>query len=155
MTEEAVANVLNALLAAEQQAIAPRLFESEVFVSGASVAEVRLAERLVAQSRSNQAALAGRILDLGGEPGPRCGNTTSGDLHYLEIHSVLPRVIADYSRLVNKYRLAVARVAGDTASAALVTRLTAVHEHELQSLTALTEAAPEQTAQPPLKPAAS
>jgi len=144
MTEEAVVAVLNALLAAEQQAIAPRLFESVVFVSDASIAEVRLAERLVAQSRSNQAALAGRILDLGGEPGPRCGNSASGDLHYLEVHSVLPRVIADYHRLMDKYRSGTARVSGDPASAALVARLTAIHEHELQSLTDLIEAAQKQ-----------
>ncbi len=147
MTDEAVVSVLNALLAAEQQAIAPRLFESGVFVSGASIAEVRLAERLVAQSRSNQSALAGLILELGGEPGPRCGNTMSADLHYLEVRSVLPRVITDYRRLLDKYRLAHARVSGDSASAALVSRLTAVHEHELQSLTAVAGAAP--------KPAAS
>ncbi len=144
MTDEAVVAVLNALLAVEQQAVAPRLFESDVFVSGASVDKVRLAERLVAQSRSNQSALAGLILELGGEPGPRCGNTMSGDLHYLEVHAVLPRVIADYGRLLDKYRLAAARVSGDSASASLVSRLTAVHEQELQSLTALAEAAPEQ-----------
>ncbi len=147
MTDEAVVAVLNALLAAEQQAIAPRLFESAVFVSGASIAEVRLAERLVAQSRSNQSALAGLILELGGEPGPRCGNSMSGDLHYLEVHSVLPRVIADYRRLLEKYRVADTRVGGESASAALVSRLTAIHDHELQSLTALAGAAP--------KPAAS
>ena len=47
MTDEAVVAVLNALLAVEQQAVAPRLFESDVFVSGASVAAVRLAERVV------------------------------------------------------------------------------------------------------------
>ncbi len=140
MTDDRVVAVLGALLAAEQQSLAPRLFESTVFVSGASIAAVRVAERLVAQSRSNQSALAERILELGGEPGPRCGNTTSGDLHYLEVHSVLPRVIADRHQLLAKYRLANARVGDDSASAALVSRLTSVHEHELQSLTELTDA---------------
>jgi len=143
MTEEAVVAVLNALLAAEQQAIAPRLFESTVFVAGASIAEVRLAERLVAQSRSNQAALADRILELGGEPGPRRGNPTSGDLHYLEVHSVLPRVIADYRRLLEKYRLAGPHVSGDPESATLVSRLTNVHEHEFEMLTQLARPAAE------------
>ena len=152
MTDEAVVSVLNALLAAEQQAVGPRLFESTVFVSGASIGAVRVAERLVAQSRSNQSALAGRILELGGEPAPRRGNTTSGDLHYLEVHSVLPRVIADHHGLLAKYRLANARVGGDSASAALVLRLTTVHEHELQSLTDLAEAAPKPASAKPTAP---
>jgi len=137
MTDEGVVAVLNALLAAEQQAIAPRLLESTVFVSGAAVSEVRLAERLMAQSRSNQSALADRILELGGEPGPRRNNSASGDLHYLDVHAVLPRVIEDYRRLLGKYRVAGKRLGDDVASTALVTRLTNVHEHELEMLTQL------------------
>ena len=139
MNGDAVVAVLNALLAAEQQSIAPRLFESTVFVSDASTGAARLAERLVAQSNSTQSALAERIIDLGGEPRLRSGNSMSADLHYLEVHAVLPRVIADYRRLIETYREAGERIGNDSGGSALVARLTTAHEEELHSLEELAE----------------
>ncbi len=134
MSAETVIAVLNELLAAEQQALAPRLFESTPFVSSASVSLAQLADRMRAQSAQCQQALADCVTRLGGEPGLRCGNLESADLHFQELYRVLPRLMADHERLIAKYRLACERVAGDEASASIVSRFLSVHEQELQSL---------------------
>lgn len=134
MSDESVAAALNALLAAEQRAIAPRLFESTVFVSNASVTVAQLARRLASVSRSNQQALADQVISLGGVPALRRGDARSADLHYQELRAIVPRLVADYGRLVEQYRTAGPRVASDPASSALVARLLAVLDQELQAL---------------------
>lgn len=140
MSDESVAAALNALLAAEQRAIAPRLFESTVFVSNASVAVAQLARRLASVSRSNQQALADQVMALGGAPVLRRGDARSADLHYQELRAIVPRLIADYEHLVEQYRAAGPLVSSDPASSALVARLLAVLDQELQALKDLGDA---------------
>lgn len=137
MSAESVLAVLNELLASEQRAIAPRLFESTVFVSSSSVAVAELADQMKQQSERCQLVLAGRIRSLDGEPRLRCGNVTSADLHFQDLHCVLPRLITDQQRLVAKYRSAGERLGGDAETAALVSRFLEAHERELEALTAL------------------
>lgn len=134
MSAETIIAVLNELLAAEQQAIAPRLFESTLFVSSASVTLAQLADRMRGQSVECQRALADCVSRLGGEPGLRCGSLESADLHFQELHRVLPRLMADHERLIAKYRSAIGRVADDEPSAAVVSRFLSAHEQELRSL---------------------
>ena len=134
MSEESVAAALNTLLAAEQQLLANRLFESTVFVSNASVTAAQLTARLAAQSRLNQEALAQRIIALGAMPALRRGDTRSADLHYQELRAVLPRLVADYERLVERYRAVGAPVSEDPESSRLVARVLAVLDQELRSL---------------------
>jgi len=134
MSDEPVVDVLNALLAGEQQSLAPRLFESTVFVSNASVAAVQIARRLSALSRANQQALAERVIALGGTPVIRRGNVRSADLHYQELRAIVPRLLNDHERLAELYRVAGEHVSGDAESAKLVARLLAGLDQELQAL---------------------
>ena len=132
-----IVDVLNSLLAAEQRAITPRLFESTVFVSRASIRDERLASRLTEANASNGARLAGLIVERGGTPAPRQPDVMTADLHYLDLHFVLPRLIADHERLLNRYRDAATRLGGDRQAAELVARITADHEREVADLRAL------------------
>ncbi len=137
MSQQTVLAVLNELLAAEQRAIAPRLFESIVYVSSPSVVMAQLADQMLAQSTTCQRALAGRVSRLGGEPRLRCGSLESADLHFQELHRVLPRLMADHERLVAKYRAAGERVSDDTETAEMVSRFLLAHERELDALATL------------------
>lgn len=130
-------DVLNGLLAAEQRAITPRLFESTVFVSRASIRDERLASRLTEANASNGARLAGLIVERGGTPAPRQPDVMTADLHYLDLHFVLPRLIADHERLLALYRAASSKLASDRQAAELVARITADHERELSDLRTL------------------
>jgi len=135
MNDAVVIEVLNELLAAEQRAIAPRLFEADVFVSSASVAVAQLADQMAAQSAACQRTLAECVSRLGGEPRLRSGSLRSADLHFQELHHMLPRLIDDHGRLVAKYRAAGARLGDDPASAAMVARFLQAHEQVLDALT--------------------
>jgi hypothetical protein len=137
--------VLNELLAAEQQNLAPRLFESTLFVSRLDVEAYDVVRAMAQACREHCAALTELILDLGGQPAPRIGDVTTADLHFLELHYVLPRLIADQRFLEHKYAIAAPRLAADPGVAALVSRVLDRHRRDLgriQSLDARTTSEP-------------
>ncbi|MDO8629360.1 MAG: hypothetical protein Q7R41_02605, partial [Phycisphaerales bacterium] len=95
MNDAPLIAVLNELLAAEQQNLAPRLFESTLFVSRLDVEAYDVVRAMAQACREHCAALTELILEFGGQPAPRTGDVTTADLHFLELHYVLPRLIAD------------------------------------------------------------
>ena len=134
MDEPNVVDVLQELLQAEQCALAPAVFESTVFISRLSLDDERVARRLAEAVRRHGAALAEMILRRGGTPGPREPNLAAADLHYQELHHVLPRLIDDQQRLVDLYRRAVERLADDPEAQHLVTDILHQHERALEEL---------------------
>jgi hypothetical protein len=146
MNDAPLIAVLNELLAAEQQNLAPRLFESTLFVSRLDVEAYDVVRTMAQTCREHCSALTELILDLGGQPAPRTGDVTTADLHFLELHYVLPRLIADQRLLEHKYSVAAPRVAAEPGAAALVSRVLDRHRRDLvriQSLNARTTSEPE------------
>jgi len=137
MNAPSVLSVLNELLTRESQSLAPRLFESTVFVSRLSVADHLAAQRIAEANARHGSALAGLITDLGGVPGPRTGNVLTADLHFQELHYVLPRLIANHEALIASYRLAAQRVTGEPTAVKLLAEILSQHEHELADLRGL------------------
>ncbi len=129
--------VLNELLAAEQQNLAPRLFESTLFVSRLDVEAYDVVRAMAQACREHCAALTELILDLGGQPAPRTGDVTTADLHFLELRHLLPRLIADQQTLERKYAVAAPRVAAQPRATALVIRVLDRHQRDLQQLRTL------------------
>lgn len=129
--------VLNELLAAEQQNIAPRLFESTLFVSRLDVEAYDMACAMAQACREHCAALTELILDLGGQPAPRPADTSTADLHFLELHYVLPRLIADQQALERKYAFAAPRVAAEPRAAVLIGRILERHRRDLAQIQSL------------------
>jgi len=74
------------------------------------------------------------ILALDGVPGVRLGDVHTADLHYQELHRVLPRLTVDLENLIQKYALAVDRIAEEPLAANVVTRILKGHKQELASL---------------------
>ena len=129
--------VLAELLACEQRAITPRLFESTVFVSKMGVGAWDVAQRMVRRNAEHQALLADLIFARGGQPGPREQDLHSADLHFQQLSRVLPRLVADHERLIRVYRSAQRHVSGDPVVAERVGKMLAAHEADLKSLKSL------------------
>ncbi len=127
MDTRAIVGILSELLSGEQRSLATRLTQSTPFVSHLSLADVGVVARLARASEAHCAQLADLILELGGVPGPRTCDPTSADLHFQELHHILPRLIADHEALIRKYELAAQRVAAQPRAASLVERILSDH----------------------------
>jgi hypothetical protein len=131
--DDAIA-ILNDLLSREQRALAPRLFESTLFVSRLSVPALELARRMAEANLDYREELTGTILELGGAPGPRVSDLTTADLHYQELGHVWPRLTRDHEALVDAYRRAAARLSHEPAAEHVIKHILARHELELAGL---------------------
>ena len=135
MDAEAVIVILNELLAGEEQAFGPRLFESTVFISQlAAFADWPVAQRLAHANRTHRESLTELIVELGGTPDPRSRNLATADLHYQDIRHVLRSLITDHDVLIRKYEMALPQVGSEPRAARLVTHILAEHRAELDEL---------------------
>lgn len=134
--------ILNELLGREQRSIAPRLFESTIFLTEASLPGFDWARRAARDQADNVAALSELIVELSGEPAPKQGNLATADLHFQELPALVPRLLHDLDGLVKVFRVALGRLAGEPKAATLVSRILAVHEAECASLQSIGAAAP-------------
>jgi bacterioferritin (cytochrome b1) len=134
MDNPAVAAVLNQLLDAEQQSLVLRVAESTPFISLAEVAAGNLVRAMAQASRTHREQLTEMILDLGGQPVPGRADLPSGNLHYLDLFSVLPRLLEAQESLVAQYKQRSPRLASDRQAAELAGKILTRHETDLQKL---------------------
>jgi len=139
MNKKDVIAVLNELLALEQRRVLMRLEESTAFVSDMDMEMELHVRRMADECRENCARLVTTILSLGGAPAPRMGDVRSADLHFQELHHVLPRLLADQENLIASYRKAAARVSVEGKAAGVVGEILARHQKDLEQLKALVE----------------
>ncbi len=140
MQTSSIVAVLNELLALEQRNLAVRLMESGLFVSHLSVESLRAIQRMAKACGQHGSQLAAAIERLGGVLGPRTSDADSGDLHFQELHRLLPRLASDRESLVRKYSLASERVGADPVAGAAITGILDCHRKELALLGQLTGA---------------
>ena len=134
METRAIVDILNELLAFEQRNMVPRVLESTVFISRLSVEAMTVVQAMARASAENGAWLADAIRELGGVVGPRMTDTTSADLHYQELHHVLPRLLADRESLLHRYKLAAHRVGAEPRAEEAVQRILRRHQEEFVRL---------------------
>lgn len=134
MENQAVINVLNELLTLEQASPAPRLLESTVFVSQLAAADSFVIKHIADASVKHCAHLASLIQDLGGTPGLRSQDLMTGDLHFQELRSALPRLIREFETLISKYKSASQHVSAHAGASALINEILNQHETSLQEL---------------------
>lgn len=139
MANPAIVGVLRELLAAEQKSIAPRLMESTIFVARPELREFEAVRRAALATRDNERRLSELLLSLGGMPGPRSADPRTGDLHFLEVPFVIPRLAADREALIRKYEAAAGRVAKEPRAATLIGEILERHRSELAELRRMTE----------------
>ena len=127
-------DLLNALLDAETRSLLARLGEAAPFVSWTAADEQALVEDLVEEQQQLKAALAECILSLAGSPTAGGADLTMGDLHYVELHHLMPRLVADQDRLVRACEVAAERVDADCDAGRLIGETRQTHEQHLDRL---------------------
>ena len=143
MSDANTADILKALLREEQKSLAPRLNEATLFISPEAVEEQFLVQRMAAACRENCEKLNDAIFDLQDVPWPPTVDVSTADLHYQEMHHVLPRLVADQESLVRAYESAGGRIRGNPRASALVTSILEQHRADLEALHALRNLAPQ------------
>jgi hypothetical protein len=137
MTSLVAIEILNELLALEKRNLLPRLKESTVFFTWASADEKRVVDRLTREQAEHESWLVGAINDLDGDPLPTWADIRSADIHYAEIHSLLPRLSRGAKELVAGYESAASEVAGNPVASQVVSRIlqrTRAHADEIAGL---------------------
>lgn len=134
MNHDAAIDVLNELLALEQDALPRRLLEATVFVSRVAIAEHELIRRMSRECEEHCAWLVATIVTLGGEPAPRGGDLRTADLHFQGLHYVLPRLLGWLDRVVAAYAGAAATLAAEPHAARVADQVHARHQKNLEYL---------------------
>lgn len=116
-------DILRELLRAEEASLVPRALESVVFISTLSVVHGTKIQRITRQCEEHQAWLSEMILESGGAPAPRVGNTSSADLHFQALDRMLPRIMADHERLLNLHRKAAGLLVEQPRATAVIERI--------------------------------
>jgi hypothetical protein len=144
MTEQEAASVeiLNTLFAAERRSLVPRLAEMSNFVSWASADDLGVVKRMIAEESEQQQWLVEQIARCGGGVYPTAADVTTANLHYLDLQTVMPRVIASTESLVGLYdnpsqRASRRSDALTPEAAALIGRIAQRHQAHLQQLRTL------------------
>ena len=127
-------DILNELLAFEQRNMVPRVLESTVFISRLSIEAMNVVQKMARASAENGAWLADAIRELGGVVGTRMTDTASADLHFQDLHYVLPRLVADREALLHRYELAAHRMGAEPRAVEVVQRILRRHQEELARL---------------------
>ena len=147
--EEVTVETLNELYAACRRSPLPRLAESNVFLSNASAAESELVLRMLAEQREHEARLIAEINRCGGGLYPASPDPTSGNLHFLSLHAILPQAIAGLEQLVRAHAEAQARGGALTPAAlGIISGFTGRLRQHLMELSELHARVAEQTSYP-------
>ncbi len=148
--EEVTVEVLNGLYAACRRSPLSRLAESNLFLSNASAAESELVLRgMLAEQREHEARLIAEINRCGGGLYPASPDPTSGNLHFLSLHAILPQAIVGLEQLVRAHAEAQARGGALTPAAlGIISGFTGRLRQHLMELSELHARVAEQTSYP-------
>lgn len=134
-TEEYTVDVLNRLYAAERRNLLARLMEIGVFASWALAEELEEVRGMIAESARHESWLMEAIEDAGGAVLPAGADVHSGNLHYLALPALMPRVLDRYEEIVRLYREALKEPARLTPKAfEVVSRIAHRHQQYLERL---------------------
>ena len=121
-----------------------RLCEASPYVAPTSVSLDAVVRPMARRAIERQTQFVYLIERLGGAAAPRMPATHTGELHYLELGRIAPRLLADEQRLAKACRAMLGRLAGNRAAAELVSQGLAEHEANVSRLRPFVEMRPPQ-----------
>lgn len=131
-----VIEILNELLRQERSSLVSHLLNSTLFVSGGTTDQADVLRTLVTEIQEHESWLAEAIGSLHGGVAPSCGDLRAAELHYQEVHFVLPLVIENEGRIIRRYEAALKPLAGEPVAAAVASRILSRHRKHVAQLTA-------------------
>ena len=122
MANERAVEILNRLLLAEYESVAPRLAQADPYVSLPSSEDRAVVANMLRDVASHERELTGMILSLRGSPVTRRFSTDSGGMHYVRLSHLMPSVLANMKQLISLYESALGAT-GSREADALVSRI--------------------------------
>jgi hypothetical protein len=136
MDPRALVSDLNALLASENASLARHLDEATPYVNAQTFRIWRHLKVVQHDSILHSQRLVKLIRDLGAEVRPLPFDQSVADLHYLDIPSLIPHLVAEKKHQASVYQLALNHAAGNAAAVRELTSLLSecnAHLAELES----------------------
>jgi hypothetical protein len=133
---------VNRLYALESCSLMQRLAESQAYIPTGANAEAFDLQRMIDEETQHGASLVTLLDELNTTPGPRGVSIMSGNLHYNQLHVLLPRLIEDKHRLIGEYQAALSIAEFEPRAADVLGRLLASHRRHLARLEELAQQAP-------------
>lgn len=128
-------DVLNRLRTAERRSLLPRLVEMDIFVQGALGHEMDQVRRMVVEQARHEAWLIEAAETCDGALFPAAADVHTASLHFLDLNSLLPRVLSSTDAIVQLYGQALADAANlMPAAIEAITRIHNRHQVHLQQL---------------------
>ncbi len=95
---------------------------------------------MIEQEREHVAWLVEMMLDLGESPTPCTADVHTTSMHYVELSSVMPRVVQSKRNLIAFYEQYAAALSASAEASALVARISERHKSHLDQLNEMTGA---------------
>ncbi|MBK8267319.1 MAG: hypothetical protein IPK83_03060 [Planctomycetes bacterium] len=122
MANERAIEVLNRLLAAEFESVAPRLAQADPYVSLPSSDDQAVVANMLRDVTTHERELTQMILSLRGAPVTRRFATDSGGMHYVRLSHLMPSVLANIKQLISLYESS-AGTTGSREADGLISRI--------------------------------
>ena len=137
MADFQVAQLIDALHAAESASLLQRVAESESFVCDSGADDALAVQLLVDQEREHMRWLVDLLDQLHATPGPRHVRACSADLHFNRLDALVGRLLEDKKHLIGRYESAAARVGSDQRVSDVIAQVLARHRDHLSKLQSL------------------
>jgi len=133
-----IAGLLEALYAAERGHLLLRVPEIAAYADRHEAVHLRTVRQMAREAREHLDWLAEAAEACGAGLPPAPAQAGSGHLHYLDLRTLLPRLIESTSRLLQRYRACADLTAGgDHRVDEVLTRIAGRHQVHLDTLTGI------------------
>jgi hypothetical protein len=127
---------LRRLVAVEQGSIIPHLVESAPFVSWAGADEALVTQDVVREQLEHVEWLTDVLLDAGGVPPPRKPAMSLASIHYVDVESLIPRILDEKRRIITTYEANVPSLSVSPEATAVAARCLERHRRHLERIEA-------------------
>jgi hypothetical protein len=134
MASDTVVRTIDTLLAVEGGSLLLRLEHAGAYVPHSESDLANALQEMVDEEKEHRRKLVDLLDEFGATPGPRRVHSYPADVHYNQLHVLLPRFIADKKRLIGEYEAGAALVVSEPKATDLVASILASHRRHLARL---------------------
>jgi hypothetical protein len=140
MADPNIIRSVDHLLAVESTSLLERLAESASYVATAGADDATAIAEMIEDAKQNTRSLVELLDVLDAAPGPRRVDTSSADIHFARIETVIPRLIADKQWLIREYEAVAIKVASEPRASEVVASGLNRHRAHLKRLQTIQQA---------------
>jgi hypothetical protein len=134
MSNQKAVDILNELLQYESESVLPRLGDTGMVTSWASMSEARIVDQIIEEQAMHMGWIVDAIDRLGGYPKPVVAGIHLTNLHYVDLGYLLAKIIDDMKTLVTAYDSAASQVGSCKVAAEVIAKIADRHRRHIEQL---------------------